>query len=462
MSGGRPGIGDVIFIAFKPIVKMAAIAIGGMVLCKKGILSPEATKANAGLILNLLLPMLIFSSVTESFDASNMQSLGALVITAVTYMTMGLCFGFLVRWLMPLPKTWRSGVLMTGSCSNWGDLPIAFVLTIAKSAPFNGNGDIARGVAYASIFMVVQALAMFSLGGVQLVKRDFQVRDEASDAEKGTRKLKSKAMALFRSRPPPPESLSVNPISQNDSVRQPALEPTPKHQDGETGDIIEEDLGSRLQTATNSVTMTPSLKEGISERRCLMKRAWKSYLAPVFSPPSLALIVGLIVANIPKLKSLFIQDPQFNMPAAPDDKPPLDFVMDICGFGGGAVPVIGLILLGTALSRMQVKGLPEGFWKSAASMAFLKLVVGPIIGIVWTKKVMLQTGLMDPNDKMLQFMMIMCAGVPSATLQVYLTNMHAAQGSVEMSALSAMLLAQYSTMLLTLTILVSYTLSKII
>jgi hypothetical protein len=70
--------------------------------------------------------------------------------------------------------------LNVGGCSNWGDLPISFVLTIAKGAPFSGEGDVsvvhyvnlsmrsgtltglqsARGIAYASIFMVVQTLAM--------------------------------------------------------------------------------------------------------------------------------------------------------------------------------------------------------------------------------------------------------------------------------------------------------------
>jgi hypothetical protein len=173
-------LGEVVFIAFKPIAKMAAIAIGGMILCRKGILShsthvcakcvlmllllvgilsPEATKANAGLILNMLLPMLTFASVVSSFDPSNMRSFAALLITGVTYMTMGLSFGFLVRTLTPVPKTWRSGVLITGgllilesrnswvdsilgACSNWGDLTIAFVLTIAKGAPFNGESDV--------------------------------------------------------------------------------------------------------------------------------------------------------------------------------------------------------------------------------------------------------------------------------------------------------------------------------
>ena len=48
--------------------------------------------------------------------------------------------------------------------------------------------------------------------------------------------------------------------------------------------------------------------------------------------------------------------------------------------------------------------------KSAASMAVLKLVVGPIIGVIWTTRVMNKSGLIDPEDKMLQFIMIFTAG----------------------------------------------------
>jgi len=79
-----------------------------------GILSAEATRANAGILINLLLPMLIFSAVTTSFDASNIKSVVALVVTGVLYMFMGLAYGFLVRWLTPVPKSWKWGVLITG------------------------------------------------------------------------------------------------------------------------------------------------------------------------------------------------------------------------------------------------------------------------------------------------------------------------------------------------------------
>lgn len=38
--------------------------------------------------------------------------------------------------------------------------------------------------------------------------------------------------------------------------------------------------------------------------------------------------------------------------------------------------MIGLILLGAALSRLKIQGLPRGYWKSAVGMAVLKLIVG--------------------------------------------------------------------------------------
>jgi predicted permease len=213
---------------------------------------------------------------------------------------------------------------------------------------------------------------------VQLVKRDFRAREESTDPEKGAGRLKSKVMVLVGAGCRPSESSPANNAIENDSqsLKQPLSEPTVRHRSGDNGEIAEEDMDSQLQTVAGSMaSRTPSFEEDAPEKRRLMKLVWKSYLAPIFTPPSLAMIVGLIVANIPPLKSLFVQTTRFDMPTAPDEKPPLDFVMDICDFGGSAVPVLGMILLGAALSRMSIKGLPEGFWKSAASMAFLKLII---------------------------------------------------------------------------------------
>lgn len=75
-----------------------------------------------------------------------------------------------------------------------------------------------------------------------------------------------------------------------------------------------------------------------------------------------------------------MKTPGVNMPEAPDQNPPLDFIMDLATFAQPTVPVLGLILLGANLSRLSMKGLPKGFWKSAVLMAVLKLIVGKIYG----------------------------------------------------------------------------------
>ncbi|KAI5786147.1 auxin efflux carrier [Pyronema domesticum] len=435
----RPGIGDVIFIALKPIVKMAAITGGGAFLCRKGILSIEATKANAQMILKFLMPMLIFSTVTASFNTENVKSVGGLVITALMYQAMGLIFGILIWWLTPVPRSWRGGVLVNGSFSNWGDLIMAFILTIAKSEPFNGEADSTRGLAYASIFIIMQTLTMFNLGGLQLIQRDF--KNKKDDLELNTSAMNTVAPSIADGIVP-------------STIEATATEP-------KFGDLRHREDTIQEQPTVNPATPVQIPSEVIPAARGWKSRVWE-HLQPFLAPPALAMIAGLIVANISPLKALFVPTDQYKMPNAPDHRPPLDFIMEICNFGGSAVPMIGTILLGAALARLKINGLPKGFWKSALGMAVLKLVVGPIIGLVWTTQVMTRTGLIDPNDKMLLFVMIMSAGVPTATLQVYLTSVYASETSVEMSALSAMLLAQYGLLLFSLTTLVSYTLMNVL
>ena len=107
--------------------------------------------------------------------------------------------------------------------------------------------------------------------------------------------------------------------------------------------------------------------------------------------------------------------------------------MDIATFSGPCTPVLGMLLLGAALSRLSLKSLPKGFWKSAALMAVFKLVIGktfsplleggemglekkvelkmgggkgPVIGIVWTTQLRNYTTWIDSEDEILVFTMI--------------------------------------------------------
>jgi predicted permease len=141
------------------------------------------------------------------------------------------------------------------------------------------------------------------------------------------------------------------------------------------GDLRHREDTIQEQPTVNLVTPVQIPSEAIPAAREWKSRVWE-HLQPFLAPPALAMIAGLIVANIPPLKALFVPTDQYKMPTAPDHRPPLDFIMEICNFGGSAVPMIGTILLGAALARLKINGLPKGFWKSALGMAVLKLVVG--------------------------------------------------------------------------------------
>jgi hypothetical protein len=87
---------------------------------------------------------------------------------------------------------------------------------------------------------------------------------------------------------------------------------------------------------------------------------------------------------------------------------------------------------------------------SIALMALLKLAVLPVIGVLWTQLLTYHSPLVNADQTMLRFVMILLSGglashispltvVPTATTQVVLTQVFAPQGrgTEELNALSA-------------------------
>lgn len=181
-------------------------------------------------------------------------------------------------------------------------------------------------------------------------------------------------------------------------------------------------------------------------------------------PQSLAMIISMTCAMEPTLRRLFVvTDSADYIPNAPDGRPCLDFIMNFASFIGAASVPLGLSMLGATIARLDIRNLPKGFWKSMVLMTLLKLVVLPIIAVAWTNK-MRDMNWIDKDDKMAVFVIVVTAGVPTATAQLYITAMYTTPGAdhLEMDCCAAYLITQYSVLLFSLTILVTYALKNMV
>jgi predicted permease len=480
------------------------------------------------LIINFLIPGLIFNNVVSSLYDGEIKIIGIIALTAFLYEGIGLFFGLIVRYTTPNPKAWFGGVMAAAAFNNCSDIPIAYVTTLAAGTLFPaGSGQ--QGTAYAVIFLVVFCLSLFNLGGFQLIARDFQTyvddperfqpstpivsvggikkgwnllrkKQQKSWGDKNSMNQKKDVQIIERSVPiksmaftdrQRSNSISVAPNAAFTQQRRKQITGLQPVRSGPPRSEMDDVIISFSMTDTDhcltrpmsapadyvDCTSSSSSSTNLDSNTELTRRPW--YKSKIFvllwyfikdlrRPQSLALIVSMTVTMVPPLRRLFYIEPtapqdQYGIPEAPDGLPVLDFVIDFTSFIGNACVPLGLSMLGATIARLEVKQLPKGFWKSILLMSVLKLVVLPIIALAWVIKLQ-QIGWLSRKDDMAVFVMIVTSAVPTATSQLYITAMYTPPGDehVEMDCLAAYLICQYSMLLFSMTVLVTYTLKNVV
>ncbi|KIM54960.1 hypothetical protein SCLCIDRAFT_1221578 [Scleroderma citrinum Foug A] len=210
--------------------------------------------------------------------------------------------------------------------------------------------------------------------------------------------------------------------------------------------------------------------------------------------PSLSIIISFIISMVPTLKALFVSGvPGVHISPAPDGQPPLAILMNTATFIGGASVPLGLICLGSALTRLRGS---HDSWRSLpiasiSALAAARLIIMPVLGVIICQG-LTHAGVIDSENKVLRFvcmydvflgcmsppdltytvqfrvvptnvnitgMMILASswiGLTGLFPQVYLTQIYSGTGTA--THLAAFLVPQYILMLGTMTGLTSYTL----
>ncbi|KAH9167693.1 auxin efflux carrier [Lactarius sanguifluus] len=472
--------GALIWTSIRPLVRTFLNVGAGFALTKADLFSTEAARGVAQIVLNISMPCLLFSRIVPSFNPQNISSLAPLIVVGLLYGVVGGAMAWIIKQFFWVPHRFRYGILAAGLWGNYGDIPTAIAMGITASAPFRGIDDENLAIAYISTLILVFFVTLFPLGGFLIVAKDFDGPDVGPEELRERMRVRRRKMvtetALFLRRfillrrnsdkvvtfgdaetgggPLEKETLSFEDVC--------IVAPSPERHTTHTETADSKESTEREAPTDTSPTLTidpddnnhlehlglPEITQGpVSHSSLHQSRSnLKRFLTELLKPAPIVIVFAIVTALVNPLKALFLPpsanfQPRFR-PVAPDGQPPLAFLLDFT----------------TALARLRVgSDAGDAFPRGAiAALALVRMIVTPILGVAVTR-FFTRAGFVDREDKVLQFVCIVFSGLPTATTQVYLTQVYSPTGSTE--HLSAFLIPQYILMPFTMTGLVMYTLN---
>ncbi|KAJ3088722.1 Protein M3 [Quaeritorhiza haematococci] len=515
-------VGQLIWAAAKPMLKIFMIMGVGFILSKKDILTPIVSK--------VLTKVRMSRSLSQNVETDNLKQLSVLICASIFYCVLGHGFGLIISRTLRPPRHFRNGAIMATSMGNWGDLAFAVMLSLGNNPPFEpGGADI--GVAYIFGFLVFANFYFFTVG-YKGIGDDF--RNNTHESSTNTLPIANTTVTLPPPHSPPSRSDSLRLRSRKEntvmkyihkpednrgqplllssssslSVSTPIASPpqgsessfsevvvlVPEGKDSgpsvngmsgqkmvtnpteRFGDVEKELSGAvdkdcdkksedRVECVSEvSMSAIPSTSPMVVVQNTSSHggngatkwyntgylgrlNAWrqtddfKIWFDAIANNCNIAIILGIIVSTVPALKSLFVPS---KTSAA---EPPLKFILETLAFVGAAAVPVGIMNLGAALGRLTFKSLLP--FRIIAAVTLCRLIIIPVIGVTLTQVLTYYTPLIDPADKVLRFVLMFEACVPTASSAVYFTQYWNPTGeAIEMSSI---ILVQYPIALITLT-----------
>lgn len=176
-------LGEIIYIAVKPIFKIYFIIAIGYTLTKKKILTVETSKNISTIAVNVLIPCLAFQKIVTNISNDDIHQIATIVIVSFFLMGLGSLLCFIFGVAAGCPGHWWGGLICCGLLPNISDLPIAYLQTMESSSIFD---NIDKGVSYVMIYFTLQMLVQFNFGAFKLIEMDFHTEAKEMAAKKQT------------------------------------------------------------------------------------------------------------------------------------------------------------------------------------------------------------------------------------------------------------------------------------
>lgn len=174
------GLGEIVYFALKPVLKIYLILTVGYLLAKYNVVGVEAARSISNMVVNAILPCLVFNKIVANIQAKDIKEIAVIVLSACILFCLGALASIIIKYTLPVPKKWVWGLRFAGLFPNISDLPIAYVQSMGTGIIFNSD-SVDKGVAYCCIFLTTQSFLMMNFGMFRLVGLDF--REKLDDIE---------------------------------------------------------------------------------------------------------------------------------------------------------------------------------------------------------------------------------------------------------------------------------------
>ncbi|KAJ8515911.1 hypothetical protein ONZ45_g6721 [Pleurotus djamor] len=271
--------------------------------------------------------------------------------------------------------------------------------------------------------MLVFAVTLYPCGGHRLIAKDY-IGPEVEDDEV-QRKLRQKHRHWLNHVLHPIRKARGQDEEISDEIKSP-IEEKPRHnteiavstltpvmtarEEPHFRGVPDEESPSKSLPPTTFCASAPPHTPSIlcCRRRSRCYPLIVAFIRSLCTPMSLAIILSLPIAVVPQLKGLFVDVPDAGIPPAPDGQPPLAFLIDTANFFGAASVPLGLICLGSALTRLKM---PHNPWSSLpigaiTLLAVSRLLIMPVLGVVICEG-LVNVGMIRAEDKVLRFVFML-------------------------------------------------------
>lgn len=430
-------LGDIIYSAVKPIFKIYIIMAFGFYLGKKNVIAVDTTRNLSDLVVTLALPCLLFNKMVTNLESSDIKQIGIVGLVSVLLTSFGAVGGYL-SYLLSKPKYWKGSSVCVGMLSNISDLPIAYLQTFAVGGLIFTDEEGEKGISYICVFTMFQIFFQFNLGFNKLIGYDFDQQTKVNkklDEEKSidqvleTSSSNSEIESVTDLNAVPLTLLNSNTSNASRYLSRVTTAEIRRQPTQTINDIINEYSASDALKKVNSrvrpgqftdlevVSDEPEIKK-IEESK--FKNLLLFFYDNMRKPISVTLVVAITISMIPWVKGLFVTGQSFvHIPNAPDQQPPLSFIMDFTSYLGNACVPLGLLILGATLSRLRIGEMEKNFWLTPLAITIYKLVISPIIGVCIILG--LSQSNMFQDDDILKFICTIVWCLPNATSIIYIT-----------------------------------------